>query len=141
MYNLRCRSVGKTTLKEVVDCAWDAWRSSNCERQRHYKSIALTLPRGKAVLQRTQRSISAWMALQSLADSALGEYPRSLRDTDLFINALNQSGIADNQQVRSQALARGACGQSPLLVCGAGSANAGAIAVFGMEVNMFLRTT
>jgi hypothetical protein len=44
------------------------------------------------------------MELQSLADIVLDEYPRALRDTDLFINVLNQFGIADNQQVRSRAL-------------------------------------
>lgn len=42
--------------------------------------------------------------LRSLAEIIIDEYPRALQDTDLFINVLNQFGIADNQYIRSRAL-------------------------------------
>ena len=42
--------------------------------------------------------------LDSLAKIVLDEYPRALQDTDLFIDVLNQFGIANDQQVRSRVL-------------------------------------
>merc|ERR1711871_665304 len=42
--------------------------------------------------------------LQSFANIVLDEYPRALRDTDLFIDVLNQFGIADDPAIRARAL-------------------------------------